>query len=114
MAKDISDHMVLIAQQMGARFYLNERPIAHQEVFSPTGLLPALAKRADQLASLCLGYGLGISFEDANASLLGSRVIFDNVTPMSLRLFYLVDILSELIRGGMTKDYTPLDELIYD
>jgi intracellular multiplication protein IcmS len=114
MAADISTNMTLIARAMNAKFYLNDRFISYEEVFSPTGLLPALARRADQLCSLCLGYGLGVSFEDAENALLGMRVIFDEVTPRALRLLYLTDILNEIIRGGISSDYTALDELMYD
>ncbi len=114
MATDISTNMALIARGMNAKFYLNDRFISYEEVFSLTGLLPALARRADQLCSLCLGYGLGVSFEDAENALLGMRVIFDEVTPRSLRLLYLTDILHEIIRGGVSSDYTALDELMYD
>ena len=114
MATDISTNMTMIARSMNAKFYLNDRFISHEEVFSSTGLLPALARRADQLCSLCLGYGLGVSFEDAENALLGMRVIFDEVTPRSLRLLYLTDILNEIIQGGVNGDYTALDELMYD
>lgn len=114
MAADISHHMAIIARHLNAKFYLNDRFITYEEVFSPTGLLPALARRADQLCSLCLGYGLGVSFEDAEEALLGMRVIFDEVTPRSLRLLYLTDIVSEIIRGAVSSDYTALDELMYD
>ena len=111
---DISKSMALIARANTAKFYLNDRFISYEEVFSVTGLLPAIARRADQLCSLCLGYGLGVSFEDSEQALLGLRVIFDEVTPQSLRLLYLTDVVSELIRGGMSSDYTALDELMYD
>jgi len=114
MANDISENMALIVRQMNAKFYLNDRFIGYEEVFSQTGLLPAIARRADQLCSLCLGYGLGVSFEDAENALLGLRVIFDEVTPRALRLLYLTDVVNELIQGGTSADYTPLDELMYD
>ena len=106
--------MVLIARSMNAKFYLNDRFLSHEDVFSATGLLPAIARRADQLASLCLGYGLGVTFEDSTEALLGLRVVFDEVTPRALRLLYLTDIVNELIQGGMSSDYTALDELMYD
>ena len=111
---DIPKCMNLIARAQGAKFYLNDRFISHDEVFSVTGLLPAIARRADQLCALCLGYGLGVSFEDADDALLGLRVVFDEVTPQSLRLLYLTDVVIELIKGGMSSDYTALDELMYD
>ncbi|MDP3560620.1 MAG: type IV secretion IcmS family protein [Legionellaceae bacterium] len=114
MEKDISKCMALIAARMNAKFYLNDRFVSYEEVFSNTGLLPAIAKRADQLCSLCLGYGLGVTFNDAEGALLGTQVIFDEVTPRTLRLLCMTDVVNELIQGGPSRDYTPLDELMYD
>lgn len=114
MKKDISKCMALIAARMNAKFYLNDRFVSYEEVFSATGLLPALARRADQLCSLCLGYGLGVTFNDSEGALLGTQVVFDEVTPTTLRLLCITDVVNELIQGGPSKDYTPLDELMYD
>jgi len=114
MEQDISKYMITIASSMNAKFYVNDRFVSYDEVFSITGLLPAIARRADQLCSLCLGYGLGITFQDADDAMAGQRVVFDEVTPISLRLLCLTDVVSELIQGGPNKDYTPLDELMYD
>jgi intracellular multiplication protein IcmS len=111
---DIRKNMSLIAASMHAKFYLNDRFVSFDEVFSYTGLLPAIARRADQLCSLCLGYGLGVSFRDAEGALLGTEVVFDEVTPSVLRLMCMTDVLHELIQGGPSRDYTPLDELLYD
>lgn len=114
MDKDIRKNMALIAAAMNAKFYLNDRFVTFEEVFSDTGLLPAIARRADQLCSLCLGYGLGVTFDEAENAILGSRVIFDEVTPNVLRLLCMADVINELIQGGPSRDYTPLDELMYD
>lgn len=114
MDRDISKSLALIAANMNAKFYLNDRFVGFEEVFSITGLLPALSKRADQLCSLCLGYGLGATYEEAEGTLLGIRVVFDEVTPNVLRLLCITDVLNELIQGGPSRDYTPLDELMYD
>lgn len=114
MEIDIRKSLSLIAAAMNAKFYLNDRFVGYEEVFADTGLLPAIARRADQLCSLCLGYGLGATFDEAENALLGLRVVFDEVTPNSLRLLCMTDVLSELIHGGPSKDYTPLDELMYD
>lgn len=111
---DIRKSMSLIAGKMNAKFYLNDRFVSYDEVFSYTGLLPAIVRRADQLCSLCLGYGLGASFKDAEGALLGTEVSFDEVTPTVLRLLCMTDVVNELIRGGPSHDYTPLDELLYD
>lgn len=114
MEIDIRKSLALIAANMNAKFYLNDRFVSFDEVFSDTGLLPAIARRADQLCSLCLGYGLGATFDEAEGALLGIRVVFDEVTPNALRLLCMTDVLNELIQGGPSRDYTPLDELMYD
>ena len=114
MERDITKCMIAIATSMNAKFYLNDRFVSFEEVFVDTGLLPAIAKRADQLCSLCVGYGLGATFDEAEGALLGIRVVFDEVTPNVLRLLCMTDVLNELIQGGPSKDYTPLDELMYD
>lgn len=114
MQVEISKALSIITTTLNAKFYLNEHFVSYEEVFSHTGLLPAIAKRADQLCALCLGYGLGLSFEEADDALLGTRVIFDDVTPNALRLICMTDIIQELINGGPNKDHTPLDELMYD
>lgn len=114
MKLDIEKALAHISAHMNAKFYLNDRFVSYDEVFSVTGLLPALARRADQLCSLCLGYGIGVSFEEREGALLGNAVIFDEVTPNALRLLCIVDVLNELVQGGPSSDYTPLDELMYD
>ena len=114
MKDDLSKAMARIVASLNAKFYLNDHFMNYEEVFKDTGLLPAIARRADQLCSLCLGYGLGVTFEDAESAILGSRVIFDAVTPNALRLLCMVDVVNELIAGGPSRDYTPLDELMYD
>lgn len=114
MQFDIRRSLSAIAASLNAKFYLNDHFVSFDEVFSYTGLLPAIAKRADQLCSLCLGYGLGVIFEEEDNALLGTRVAFDDITPNSLRLLCITDIINELIQGGPSKDHTPLDELMYD
>ena len=111
---NLTKAMAFIASSLNAKFYLNDRFLSFDEVFSDTGLLPAITRRADQLYSLCLGYGLGASFDEAENALLGIRVTFDEVTPNALRLLCLTDVVNELIQGGPSSDYTPLDELMYD
>jgi intracellular multiplication protein IcmS len=114
MNSSLNETLSLIAAHLNAKFYLNERFLTYGEVFSDQGLLPALMKRAEQLSFLCMGYGLGASYEDSQDGLLGTKVILDDVTPQSLRLVCLLDVLSELIQGGPSQDHTPLDELLYD
>src|SRR5438552_6351131 len=111
---DISQQMIKIARHMNANFSLNGRPMTMEEVFSPTGLLPGMTRRADQLSSLCLGYGIGATFEEAEGSVLGVKVIFDDITPNALRLLCLIDVLNELMKGTARGEMTALDQLMYD
>lgn len=111
---DLTPELIKIAKAMRANFTLNDRGISYEEVFKDTGLLPAISRRADQLCSLCLGYGIGISFDESEKSLLGVKVVFDDVTPNVLRFMCITDVLYELINSAANKDSTPLDELMYD
>ena len=65
---DITQQMIKAARLLNGQYSLNGRPMTMEEVFSPTGLLPGIARRADQLSSLCLGYGIGVTFEEAEGS----------------------------------------------
>ena len=114
MSKEMTHKLSNIARALNANFTLNQRPISDEEVFSVTGLLPAITRRADQLCTLCLGYGLGATFEEADKSLLGVKVIFDEVTPNVLRYMCITDTLCELMHTGPSLSLTPLDELMYD
>lgn len=111
---DISEQMIRAARLMNGRYSLNGRPLTMEEVFAPTGLLPGIARRADQLSSLCLGYGIGATFEEAEGSLLGVKVIFDDITPNVLRLLCMIDVLNELMKGTGRGDMTSMDQLMYD
>ena len=104
----------LIAEKLEVKFTFNHSKITPREIFAADGLLPGLARRADQLSSLCLGYGIGIKVEDEDKALLGSKVSFDEFTPNSLRIFCIIDILCELVRMSPTKGEVSLDELMYD
>lgn len=111
---NIPEVICKIARTMGARFSLNGRPMTIEEVFSPTGLLPAIARRADQLCSLCLGYGIGVTFEEVEGSVQGVKVVFDDITPNVLRLLCLTDVVNELTQSTPRGEMTPLDQLMYD
>ncbi len=114
MAFDVTQQMVKIAQTMKVHFSLNGRPMTAEEVFSPTGLLPAIARRADQLSSLCLGYGIGATFEQVEGTVLGVKASFDDITPNVLRMLCLIDVLFELTKGTPKGEVTALDQLMYD
>ena len=111
---EISSSLGFIVKKMGITFTLKGAPIAASEIFSETGLLPGLTKRADQLASLCFGYGLGATYEDVEKSLLGVNVTFDAFTPDALRVFCIVDVLYEISRASVDQKLVALDELMYD
>lgn len=111
---DISKQMTKIARIMGGQYSFNGRPLTMEEVFSVTGLLPGIARRADQLSSLCLGYGIGATFEETEGTPLGIKVIFDDITPNVLRLLCMIDALSELMKGTPRGEVTALDQLMYD
>lgn len=111
---DLTKKLSALAKAMKVNFTLNGKPIAYDKVFADTGLLPALARRADQLCSLCLGYGIGISFDEAEKATLGVKIKFDEVTPSTLRLLCIYDVLSELIQSSPSKEGVSLDELMYD
>ena len=114
MTLDVTESMIKLAREMNVRFTLNGRPLTIEEVFAPTGLLPGIAKRADQLSSLCMGYGIGATFEETEGATLGVKVIFDDITPHVLRLFFLLDMLHELTRFAPRGEPAPLDQLMYD
>jgi len=111
---DMSEQIGKVARAMGVRFSLNGRPMTIEEVFSPTGLLPGISRRADQLSSLCLGYGIGVTFEEAEGSVLGVKVVFDDITPNVLRMLCITDVLFELTQSTPKGDMTALDQLMYD
>ena len=83
---NLEKKLTALAKRMNVNFTLKGSVASHKEIFSETGLLPGLTKRADQLSQLCLGYGLGATYEDVEGSLLGVKVNFDEFTPEVLRL----------------------------
>jgi len=99
---------------MNAKFSINEQSISYMDVFSETGLLPGIARRADQLSSLAMGYGIGVTFDETEGAKLGVKAKFDDVTPNSLRYLCIIDVISELMNKNTIAGITKLDELLYD
>src|SRR5438105_14583345 len=97
---DLSKALCRISKSLKVKYTLNDKIKSYEEVFADTGLLPAMSRRADQLASLCLGYGIGATYDEAEQSVLGVRVEFDDITPNVLRLACLVDVVYELIESA--------------
>jgi intracellular multiplication protein IcmS len=111
---DISKQLIVFSESQGIKYTFNGAMISDKEAFSVTGLLPGLARRADQLSSLCLGYGIGATFDETEKALLGIKVNFDETTPRVLRLMCLIDVLIEIIKLAPNKTAVSLDELMYD
>lgn len=114
MAFDFNKALCALAKVMKVNFTLRDKPVSYEEVFSDAGLLPAIAKRADQLCSLCLGYGIGVVFQDVDKSVTGVKTQFDDVTPNVLRFLCICDVIKELEKSSPYRDRIPLDELLYD
>lgn len=110
----LSKQLCNVSKSMNFKFFLNDKPISAEEVFSVTGMLPAVARRADRLCALCLGYGIGVSFDQDERSILGIKVNFDDITPDMLRHVFILDVMVELAKMSPDPDQVPLDELLYD
>lgn len=106
--------LALIAQELKIQFTLNDLDVPHQEVFDERGLLPAIMRRADQLSSFCLGYGLGLTFNDVPNSRLGIEITMNDEIPSALRLLCAVEIIYELVETSADRQHVALDDLMYD
>jgi intracellular multiplication protein IcmS len=111
---ELTKYFCKLASTMNVSFVLYGKSISYEEVFADTGLLPAIAQRADKLCSVCLGYGIGIKFVEVDKSILGVRVQFDEKTPDVLRLMCIYDVILELIQSMPGQEQISLDELLYD
>ena len=113
---DLITSLCNVAKTTNVKFMFCGKPISCEEIFSQTGLLPPIAQRADRACLLCLGYGIGVTFVEAEKSLLGIQVQFDETTPNTLRLLYIYDVILEIIKASDSQDKNKisLDELMYD
>lgn len=114
MAKNVKNIMLSIAKELNLKFKFKNALISSEDVFSETGLMPAIATRADQLSQLCFGYGIGMKVEKVESAKLGKSVIFDDVTPDTLRYLCLLDVMIELQKLSTEGDSVVLDELEYE
>lgn len=103
-----------IAKELGCKYTLKGNEIDPKEAFSDKALLPAIMRRADQLCSFCLGYGLGVDFSRADGTMLGVTVNFDDKGPTALRLLCAADVLVELVQNAPNSQQVALDELMLD
>lgn len=111
---DLTNQLAAVAEAMGCKYLVRGEPVAYDHVFSPTGLLPAIMRRADQLCSFCLGYGLGLTFERSDTATLGVVVQFDTTTPNVLRLLCVTDVLYEFMQQAPSPEAISLDDLMLD
>ncbi len=110
----IIKQIVAIAKSINCSFTLKNDPIEPEKAFNATGLLPAIMRRADQLCSFCMGYGLGVTFERADNSILGVAVNFDDKVAISLRLLCITDVILEIVHSAAANQTVALDSLMED
>lgn len=103
-----------IAAGIGCKYSLKGKVVNPDDVFLSNGLLPAIMRRADQLCSFCLGYGLGVDFTRADNAMLGVVVNFDDKGANSLRLLCAADVLVEIVQNSADPNTVALDELLLD
>lgn len=108
----IIKQIMAIARAINYKFTLRNEPISIEKAFSAVGLLPAIMRRADQLCYFCMGYGLGVTFEKADNSMLGVSVYFDKKVAISLRLLCVADVLLEIVQVSGSNQTVPLDSLL--
>ena len=110
--KDVLKVLVGITSRLEVAYQLRGKSLTKEEVFMSSGLLPAIAKRADQLCQLCFGTSLGAVFKESSKALLGVEVTFSEKLKIEAALC-LADTLIELTRGTR-KGIVVLDELLFD
>jgi intracellular multiplication protein IcmS len=112
--QDVATQVAAIAKELGCNFTLKGQVVDPAEVFSANSLLPAIMRRADQLSSFCLGYGLGVDFTRAEGATLGVTVNFDDKGSSALRLLCAADVLVEIVQNSPNPQQVPLDELMLE
>ena len=111
---DIALQVAAVAKELGCKYTLKGTVVNPQDVFTVSGLLPAIMRRADQLCTFCLGYGLGVDFSRADGTTLGVTINFDEKSPSALRLLCAADVLVEIVQNSPNPQQVPLDELLLD
>lgn len=112
--EDFSRQLVCIAEELGANFSLRGESILAEKVFSASGLLPSIMRRADQLCTFCLGYGLGLTFSASSGSMTGASIDLDHKVSSSLRLLCVTDVLVEMLQNSPDNKTVVLDEMMLD
>lgn len=112
--KQVGMQVAAIAKELGCKYTLRGTEINPTEAFADNALLPAIMRRADQLCSFCLGYGLGVDFSRADGTMLGVTVNFDDKGQSALRLLCAADVLVEIVQNAPNPQQVALDELTLD
>lgn len=112
--QDVASQVGAIAKELGCTFMLKGEIVDPMKIFTNNGLLPAIMRRADQLSSFCLGYGLGVDFSRADGATLGVTVNFDDNGSNSLRLLCAADVLVEMVQNSPNPQQVALDELMLE
>ena len=101
-----------ITRRMKITYVLKSKEIDHEKVFSTTGLLPSIIKRADQISLLLFGCKTGCEFKDSEKSMLGVEVKLDQCKRLT-SVLCVSDVLMELIKKAKNNK-VDVDELLYD
>lgn len=111
---DFCAQLKAVSQSMGCTYTIKGEPVSEDQIFSFSGLLPALFRRADQLCSFCLGYNLGVTFENSEKATLGVSIRLNSQVPTALRLLCVLDVLYEFVNRAPSPTNVPLDDLMSD
>ena len=111
---DIYKVLSLVIDKIDVTFTLNNKPISSEEICKPTGLFPALIRRADQLSSFCLKHGLGVKFDKASDTTIGITANLDDTISNAFRIMCITEIVYEIIEASPNKKQVALDHLMYD
>jgi intracellular multiplication protein IcmS len=112
--QDVATQVASIAKELGCTYTLKGQVVEPVSIFTVNGLLPAIMRRADQLCSFCLGYGLGVDFARADGATLGVTVNFDEKGSSALRLLCAADVLVEIVQNSPNPQQVALDELMLE
>ena len=105
--KKMAELFQSIAKKQGWSFQIRGKVLTVEEVFSFNGLLPAMAKRADQLSLLCLGYGIGVDF-NSDASILGYQLKLREGSNDVVRLACIYDVIMRWPRQHLLVKLLPM------
>ena len=102
-----------IIKQFDTEFHMRDRSVSIEEITALDGLLPAIIKRADRLATLCFGKGFQATYENEEKSMLGFVVTLPDQPANFAMIACIVDVLNEIINAS-PKGKCSLNELLYD